>query len=257
MPGPRAKLILDGLTKYRCKLDEFGFFLQEGILGEKSVAELLRGTEAHILASSVGKKSGSLYGARNILKDVVEARKLTQSSEFREIVEPILGSGAIAVRGLYFDKTLAANWTLGWHQDRAIAVRQRCDVAGYRNWTSKGGVPHVFPPAGILSEMLTLRVHLDDCDCTNGALWVLPGTHTEETLNKDDLEERVDKGRAAVCEARRGDVLVMRPLLAHRSGKCHSPRHRRVIHIEYAKLVLPLPLEWATALPLGSQRFAC
>jgi hypothetical protein len=42
-----------------------------------------------------------------------------------------------------------------------------------------------------------------------------------------------------------GDVLLMRPLLAHSSGNSHegTQRHRRIVHLEFASAA-PLPDEY-------------
>ena len=65
------------------------------------------------------------------------------------------------MRAILFDKTPATNWSLGWHQDRTIAVAKRADVNGFGPWTVKSGLLHVAPPFDILVRMVTLRVHLD------------------------------------------------------------------------------------------------
>jgi hypothetical protein len=38
------------------------------------------------------------------------------------IAASIIGAAARPVRAILFDKTPATNWSLGWHQDRTIAV---------------------------------------------------------------------------------------------------------------------------------------
>jgi hypothetical protein len=42
----------------------------------------------------------------------------------------------------------------------------------------------------------------------------------------------------------RGGVLLMRPLLLHASSASQVPRHRRVLHIEWAAQELPGGLQW-------------
>ncbi|MDA0338898.1 MAG: phytanoyl-CoA dioxygenase family protein [Proteobacteria bacterium] len=86
-------------------------------------------------------------------------------------------AAAVLQRALVFDKSCKDNWTLRWHQDRTIAVRERHDVAGYTEWSEKDGVPHVHPPAHVLDAVLVIRIHIDDVDETNGALELLHGTH--------------------------------------------------------------------------------
>jgi len=78
------------------------------------------------------------------------------------IAAATLGTGSRPVRAILFDKTAGRNWSLAWHQDRTIAVRERIETPGFGPWTIKAGVPHVAPPMALLAGMLTMRVHLDD-----------------------------------------------------------------------------------------------
>ncbi|MCG9895681.1 MAG: phytanoyl-CoA dioxygenase family protein, partial [Fimbriimonadaceae bacterium] len=41
-----------------------------------------------------------------------------------------------------------------------------------------------------------------------------------------------------------GDVLWMRPLVFHASGRAATGSHRRVIHLEYSAAELPPGIEW-------------
>src|SRR4051794_1322132 len=43
------------------------------------------------------------------------------------------------VRAVLFDKTATMNWSLPWHQDRVIAVRERMEVEGFGPWSRKHG----------------------------------------------------------------------------------------------------------------------
>jgi hypothetical protein len=154
------------------------------------------------------------------------------------------GRPATPVRVLLFDKTPAANWAVSWHQDRAIAVRQRVDVEGYGPWSVKGGVVHVEPPVAILQNMLTLRVFVDDCGEDNGPLEIVIGSHRHGRLPESDLGDAVERGAVFVACGHAGDVLVMKMLAVHSSKRAVSPSHRRVLHIDYATTDLPAPLAW-------------
>jgi hypothetical protein len=46
------------------------------------------------------------------------------------VVASILGRQSRPVRATLFDKSPELNWSLGWHQDRTIAVRARIDTPG-------------------------------------------------------------------------------------------------------------------------------
>ena len=87
-------------------------------------------------------------------------------------------------------------------------------------------------------------MHLDDCPATNGALKVIPGTHCAGVMSPHDIATTARQGRAVTLEARAGDVVTMTPLLVHSSSEALQPRHRRVIHIEYAAQELPGGLAW-------------
>lgn len=101
----------------------------------------------------------------------------------------------------------------------------------------------VRPPESVLQRMLAIRVHLDDCGADNGPLRVLVGSHSHGWL-QDNATIAKSTHPEAVCEVPKGGVLAMRPLLLHASGSAESPRHRRVVHIEFAADGLPGGLEW-------------
>ncbi len=92
------------------------------------------------------RRENSAHAIRNLLETVPVVRDLAESAVVCSFVEPILGPGAFAVRGLLFDKTPEANWKVAWHQDLTIAVRQRKEVPGFGPWSVKAGVPHVQAP---------------------------------------------------------------------------------------------------------------
>ena len=69
-------------------------------------------------------------GTRNLLS-VPAVRELATSEPVRRLVEPVLGPNAFAVRGILFNKLPGANWKVPWHQDCAIAVRERKDMPGW------------------------------------------------------------------------------------------------------------------------------
>ncbi|HXI83588.1 MAG TPA: phytanoyl-CoA dioxygenase family protein [Verrucomicrobiae bacterium] len=184
-------------------------------------------------------------GRRNVLADFAEVQSAAHSPEVRSIVESILGPDAFAVRGLFFDKNPQANWMVGWHQDRTIAVRERHETPGFTLWTIKSGVHHVQPPVSILKEMLTIRLHLDETDESNGPLRVIPGSHHAGLIPEEDAEIWVNRCNPVICSVERGGAVVMRPLLLHASSKATNPSHRRVLHIEFASQPLPGKLNWA------------
>jgi hypothetical protein len=128
------------------------------------------------------------YAARNLLQTVPSVARLANEVRIREIVSSVIGDG-FPVRGILFDKLPAANWQVGWHQDQIIPVADRKEAPGFTAWSVKGGVHHVRPPATVLERMLTLRIHLDDCGCENGALRVIPGSHAHGLLDDEGIQQ--------------------------------------------------------------------
>jgi ectoine hydroxylase-related dioxygenase (phytanoyl-CoA dioxygenase family) len=182
-------------------------------------------------------------GTRNILELLPSVQQLATSQEIQALVKPILGNSARVVRGIFFDKQPTANWKVPWHQDVTIAVKNRLDLPDYHPWSLKGGIHHVQPPVAILERMLTVRIHLDRTDESNGALKVIPGSHCDGKLN--DLEiDRFKQTDSTICTCEPGGILLMRPLLLHASSVAIEPSHRRVIHLDYAGCNLPAGLDW-------------
>ena len=152
---------------------------------------------------------------------------------------------ARAVRVIAFNKTEANNWTLPWHQDRVIALRERIETPGFTNWTNKAGIWHAEPPIELLQRMLFARIHLDPADAENGCLQLALGTHAHGKIAAADAEAIANAAPIENCVAQRGDVLFAKALILHRSTPSRSNAPRRAIRIDYCAEPLPPPLEWA------------
>jgi ectoine hydroxylase-related dioxygenase (phytanoyl-CoA dioxygenase family) len=143
----------------------------------------------------------------------------------------VLGPEFGLVRTLYFDKPPERTWSLPWHKDLTIAVREnRLPSDRFTRPTRKAGVPHVEAPQELLESMLFARIHLDDVTEENGPLQVAPGSHQ---TGKSMVLGNAHPQNILV---QRGDVLLIRPLVAHCSGRSHpeTRRHRRILHLEFA-----------------------
>jgi ectoine hydroxylase-related dioxygenase (phytanoyl-CoA dioxygenase family) len=95
--------------------------------------------------------------------------------------------------------------------------------------------------------MLTVRLHLDDCDASNGALRVIPGSHRHGRLESAQIPAIREATAELLCTALAGDALLMRPLLLHGSSKSMSRSRRRILHLEYCSGTLPAGMEWHDA----------
>jgi len=222
-----------------------GFSILPGVFGKQEVDHLINAI-SNIADESVVRSRGAVYAIRNLLQLSPTIRELASSTKVRSIVEETLQNSASPVRATLFDKTGGANWLVPWHQDLTICVHTRLDVSGYGPWTMKAGIWHVQPPTSILERMLSVRIHLDDCNETNGALRVLSGTHRLGRLTAAQIAERQHLATSVICAVGVGGVVLMRPLLIHASSAATQATHRRVIHIDYASCQLDGGLRWPT-----------
>jgi len=115
-----------------------------------------------------------------------------------------------------------ANWFVAWHKDLAISGEKKIELPGFGHWTIKQDQYAVQPPVSILD---------------------LKGVYkrvTEESANEEEI-----------CRVKAGSILIMRPLLQHASNRTTSGRRRRIIHIEFSNVKLPMGLEWAEQIGKG------
>ncbi len=222
---------------YLRQIESRGFAICPHAISQNILEELLAVTD------NLAQEENSC-GIRNLFKKLPRMREISNSREIRKLVDPVLGSEAFSVRAIFFDKLPEANWSVAWHQDMTIAVKERLDVPRFGPWSIKEGIVHVQPPIEILQRMLTLRIHLDCTDKTNDALVVIPRSHTYGKLSSEQVSKFVKHAAPYVCVVEATDVMAMRPLLLHSSHRAVQPHHRRVIHLEFACEPLPEPLEW-------------
>ncbi|MHA3772321.1 phytanoyl-CoA dioxygenase family protein [Verrucomicrobiota bacterium sgz303538] len=225
------------------RLSSDGYAIVPDVLSAKRVETLIDAIELF----RQGRGELAEAGLRNIAASIPEVTELRQDEALIDMASSVLGQRAFVVRTLFFDKTPTANWKVAWHQDLTIAVHERIETPGFGPWSVKDEIPHVQPPAALLERMITLRIHLDDCDANNGALRVLPGSHCEGRLSAEQIQTWRGRVPEVTCEVPQGGVLFMRPLLLHASAPALEPRHRRVLHLEFAAECLPGALAWFEA----------
>ena len=221
-----------------------GFAVVPDLIDSRTVDGLADAVARAQGASGSLRRDETVYGMRDLLRAVPKVRELAGSGALLDQVEAILGPGAFAVRGLWFDKSPGANWGVPWHQDLTIPVRERVDAPGFGPWTVKGGVAHVRPPVEVLEAMVTVRVHLDDCGPGRGPLRVVPGSDRSGRLDPEATQAVLAQASVVDCLVDRGGAILMRPLLLHSSEAAREPERRRVIHLEYAVGPLPEGLFW-------------
>jgi len=189
----------------------------------------------------------SRAGIRHALS-MAPVEELARHQILMELAVEVLGADAFPYRATLFDKSPVANWLVVWHQDTALPLRSRQELPGWGPWSIKEGISYAHAPASALSQVVALRVSLDDSTVDNGPLRVLPRTHTLGVLSDDTLHELSTQISPVDCTTPKGGVVVMRPLLVHASSKSCAETPRRVLHIEYAATSsIAAPLELAVA----------
>jgi hypothetical protein len=244
----RASLCGDELRR----LDEDGYVVLRGVFGPAAVKEMTLCLERAFAAAagqdaSIRGDAGVVYAARNVLALWPGVDDAWRRSVLPDGLAGVLGPRFGLVRVLFFDKPLGQSWALPWHKDLTIAVLDNTlPSSQLTHPTRKAGVPHAEAPLAVLEAMLTARIHLDDTTEENGALKVIPGSH------RAGKALALDAAPPRVVSVGRGDVLLIRPLVAHCSGKSHpqADRGRRVLHLEFAAAPeLPDGYAWHDFLP--------
>jgi len=173
----------------------------------------------------------SRAGVRHALRNPAVA-KLARDARLVRIAQAVMGAAAFPFRATLFDKSPQANWLVAWHQDTAVPLRERQEIAGWGPWSIKEGVTYAHAPADILCRILTIRVHLDHSTMRNGPLRVLSGSHNAGVLSDEEIHQLAGSTAPTECPVPRGGLLLMRPLLVHSSSKSQVAASRRVLHIE-------------------------
>lgn len=221
------------------EVEERGFAVVPNLLNATEVRNLIEELTAADITATRSR------GVRNLASRVWAVADLAASRGPRSLAESVLGPGPRLVRSILFDKVPDANWAIRWHQDKTIAVERRLEVRGYGPWSTKEDVTSVQPPARILEDMVSIRIHLDDCGPDNGALQVIPGSHRRGKLSGAKADEWIATHPATTCAVGAGGALVMKPLLLHASPASLRPSHRRVVHLDYAVGDLDGGLQWS------------
>lgn len=217
-----------------------GFFIQHHVFTKKEVNKMKSMMYAFFKSKGDTEET---HAVRNLLQEVPALKRVVLNSNLVTILRTI-DPDLFLTKAVYFDKTQNANWYVTWHQDVVISVTSRRETEGFSGWTKKSGVNGVVAPDDYLKSTVTVRVHLDDTDETNGALKVIPGSHNKR-LADSEISVITQNSFPYITEVNACGIQVMRPLLLHASSKATSQKHRRVIHLEFNSRMLPNGLEWA------------
>lgn len=214
------------------QLHRIGAGLVRSALDGGQLCTLLSSIHPETAAGAVRGRSQSAYGARGLLVARPHVRVLLAELMLDRIAEAALGGGVFPIDAVFFDKRSDANWAVPAHQDVVVPVPFSADLAEVRNFRHRHGIRYGEPADYVLQELVALRVHFDDAGPKNGGLSIAHGSHTLGRLSGAEiLRIPIESYTRYDCHA--GDVLLMRPLAVHRSGRSVVPAHRRVIQVLY------------------------
>jgi hypothetical protein len=172
-------------------------------------------------------------GGTRCLLDAPWCAALAEQLRSHASLQAIIGRHAVAVQCTYFEKSKDRNWLVSMHQDRSIPVAEKVEGAGLTGWSEKEGQLFVHAPLDLLGQLVAVRLHLDDCHAEDGPLRVVPASHHDGLLDETDIVSKRQTLGESVCEADRGDLLVLTPLLLHASSKASGTGKRRLLHFVF------------------------
>jgi hypothetical protein len=201
-------------------------------LDRGQLSTLLSSLHLETAAGAVRGRSRSAYGARGLLVARPHLPSLFSELMLDCIAEDALGGAAFPIDAIFFDKRSDANWAVPAHQDVVVPVPFNAGLAGVRNRRHRHGLTYGEPADHVLQELVALRVHFDDAGPENGGLSIVHGSHSLGRLSGAEIL-RIHSESYTQYDCRTGDVLLMKPLAVHRSGRSVLPTHRRVLQVLY------------------------
>jgi len=215
------------------ELNEKGYVIKQNLFSEVSATKIIKAIDS-------SKETEKHFAIRQFLQRAPAATPLIFNNAFCTFLNLHLGDSYFLIKSIYFDKPPNANWIVPWHQDLTIVTNQKKEMKGFSKWRLKNGIYYVQPPLSFLENIVTIRIHLDDCTAKNGALKVIAGSHQHGIDQK--LDFTIEK--PVICEVNKGGVLLMKPLIYHASKRTENNLNRRVIHLEFSNLELPQGLNY-------------
>ena len=230
-------------TKYKTEVENKGFAVINSVYTDDELARIISVIENIEVSGDTFRKSADLFAIRQFLKEVPGTLPLLLNDTLKEVISSVFGNDYFVVKSIYFDKPEASNWFVAYHQDLTISVDRKVEINNFGPWTVKQNQFAVQPPLSILENIYTIRIHLDETNQDNGALKVIPNSHSKQIYRSETINW--DTETEAICNVNKGGIMIMKPLLLHSSGRTVNNSRRRVIHIEFSSAQLPEPLQWA------------
>ena len=240
-------------------MNQQGYYIKENILSPKETQQLGQWIENATHDNPNFRVGKDLFAIRNLLGEIPALQSLLQNKRLTKLLDNhFTDQNYHCIKAIFFDKPPQSNWVVNWHQDLTINVKDKpasflysgltsgsSSQGDFRQWIQKSSFWSVQPPLRYLQNIVTVRLHLEDCLAENGALKILAGSHQPGITAAQELEQLKENFEEITCEVPQGGALVMSPLTWHASSKNRSTQHRRVIHLEFSDMHLSQGLEWS------------
>jgi hypothetical protein len=208
---------------------------------------LFSGDACRVLDSQISSMTLLGPGSRSLLEHAW-CTKLARELREHPALSQLLPATFVATQCTLFEKSLERNWLVALHQDLSIPVAEKIAHPTLSGWSEKEGTIFVQAPMDVLHQLIAVRLHVDGCTASDGALRVVPGSHLQGRANQSSAQALKTTSGELVCPVLRGGAMLMRPLLLHASSKTTGHSKRRVLHFLFGPPSLPLGLRWQHAI---------
>jgi hypothetical protein len=166
---------------------------------------LLDGTAVSLKAAVAGFDAlrADAEGAASLACNHPLVRSLLEQETVRELLAEVFGDSARPLTATAFDRALQLPQS--WHQpEYGLAAAEKA---------------------------LVLRWHLDLIGPADGALRVLPGSHTNGRLSSDEIARLATEVPAVELAVSGGTVVALRPRLVQGARRRTTRGHRRILEV--------------------------
>ncbi len=224
------------------ELEILGYTITSKIYTDIEIEQIISCIENSKKNEKTFSKTKNLFAIRQLINTIPELKKYLFNTNLTKLIASFSNNNYFLTKAIYFDKPKESNWFVAYHQDLSISVNKKTAKKDYINWTYKKGQYGVQPPTKILKDTITIRIHLDDTNKNNGALKVIPKSHLNGIVRVNSKDWCIKNEH--LCEVKKGETMLMKPLTIHASNKTTNNKQRRVIHLEFCNQNLEKPLNW-------------
>ena len=206
--------------------------------GFEVIHEFISENDLHCVRASFEDLNIVGAGTRNGLSHPIIA-KMGASCQEKLCDSGFIKKNSSIISCIIFDKNTDKNWQVPYHRDEFFCFDSQISSDSYTDWCVKEGKIYAKPCNLILSQIVSLRIAIDDNDEFNGPLSIFPRSHLL-SVESDGLYKC---GIDIILNS--GDALLFSPLCLHASSKIKSNKQRRVLHYSWGPSVLPDGAKWS------------